>query len=164
MVNCNPNDDNINNSFCPSQETCKTCPEGFFCDSTVQNDTYCSHGVQNPQPCPTGHFCPNGTKFGQEFGCPNGAYSDQTQLKSSAECISCPAGMYCGQEGLSWPSGYCNSGYYCSGRASSPVPSDGTTGNICDPGAYCPSNSSQPTMCPPGTYNSITGELGMKVL
>ena len=25
--------------------TCKICPAGYFCDSTIQNDTFCSHGV-----------------------------------------------------------------------------------------------------------------------
>ena len=60
--------------FYDFQWTCKTCPAGFYCDSTLQNDTFCSHGVQNPQPCPTGHYCQNGTKYATEFGCPNGTY------------------------------------------------------------------------------------------
>ena len=65
---------NFTNSFACFQHECKECPAGYFCDATLQNDTFCSHGVQNPAPCPTGHYCPNGTRYGTEFGCPNGTF------------------------------------------------------------------------------------------
>lgn len=61
------------------QSTCKTCPEGYFCDGTILNATHCTHGVQFPEPCVTGHYCPNGTKFAQEHKCPPG--------KKQALCI-----------------------------------------------------------------------------
>ena len=54
------------------QETCKTCPQGFYCDGTILNATHCSHGVQFPTPCIKGHYCPNGTKFARERKCPAG--------------------------------------------------------------------------------------------
>jgi hypothetical protein len=139
------------------QDDCKVCPEGYFCDSAVQNDTFCAHGVSNPTPCPAASYCPNGTRFGTEFLCPNGTFSDITHLKSTSECSQCPGGQYCGQEGLTTPSGDCSAGYYCIGGASSSTPTDGITGDICPMGAYCPTGSNQTTLCPPGTFGSATG-------
>ena len=57
------------------QSSCKQCPSGFYCDSTIMNATKCSHGVQQPTPCPRGYFCPSGTKIGTQHGCPNGMIS-----------------------------------------------------------------------------------------
>lgn len=39
--------------------------------------------------------------------------------------------------GLSEPSGECATGFYCTGGAASPKPTDGVTGNICPLGTYC---------------------------
>ena len=53
--------------------------------------------------------------------------------------------------GLSNVSGLCEKGYYCSNRSISNVPrnlDDG--GGRCQPGTYCPANSSAPIQCPPG--------------
>nr|XP_006821767.1 PREDICTED: uncharacterized protein LOC100369099 [Saccoglossus kowalevskii] len=139
------------------QSTCKTCPSGFYCDATLQNDTFCSHGIQNPQPCPTGHYCVYGTEYAVQFPCPNGTFSDRVQLTSVNECTPCSGGYYCGQEGLSAPSGECTAGYYCISGAYMSTPLDGTTGDICPEGAYCPSGSNTSTLCPPGTYNPTLG-------
>ena len=54
------------------KSTCKRCPEGYYCDGTILNATHCTHGVQFPTPCRVGHYCPNGTKYAQEFKCPPG--------------------------------------------------------------------------------------------
>ena len=70
------------------QSACKSCPEGYYCDGTIQNNTFCSTGVQNPAPCEPGNYCPNATKFSNEYRCPNGTYSDQYYLKDSSECES----------------------------------------------------------------------------
>ncbi|XP_071958738.1 uncharacterized protein [Antedon mediterranea] len=139
------------------QEECKICPEGYYCDSTLQNDTFCSHGVQNPQTCPEGYYCPNGTKFDQEFGCPLGTYSDDIKLKDFTECTQCTGGMYCDELGLPAPKGQCLAGYYCKLGSSSPTPEDGVTGDICPEGAFCPMGSNKTYLCPPGTYNPTTG-------
>lgn len=145
------------------QGSCKTCPEGYYCDGTIQNNTFCSTGVQNPTPCQPGYYCPNGTKYATEFGCPNGTYSDQSYLKQASECITCPGGKYCGQEGLSAPSGDCHGGYVCILGATSATPTDGTTGKICDAGGYCPVGSNSTTLCLPGSYNPTQGRLSFLV-
>ena len=92
------------------QSSCKLCPEGYFCDGTLQDDDQCSHGVQNPQPCPAGHYCPNGTKYDTEHPCPSGTYNNGTKLKSADECTPCPGGEYCETEGREAPTGPCQAG------------------------------------------------------
>lgn len=42
-------------------------------------------------------------------------------------------------------------GYFCSSGASSPTPTDGTTGNVCPAGQYCIQQSTQGTDCPKGS-------------
>ena len=145
------------------QASCKVCPEGFYCDSTVQNNSLCSNPVQSPVPCPTGHYCPDGTKYAHEFGCPNGTFSNRTQLKTASECTDCSAGMYCSEGGLSAPSGDCHGGYYCTLGALVPMPTDGTSGDICPPGAYCPEGSGTSIPCPPGSFNPTEGSCSSKL-
>ena len=52
--------------------SCKSCPEGFYCDATLMNVTHCVHSVQLPSPCPAGHYCLSNTKFATQYPCPNG--------------------------------------------------------------------------------------------
>lgn len=42
--------------------------------------------------CPPGYYCPNGTRFYSEFGCPNGTYNDIYGIKAEAECKNCTQG------------------------------------------------------------------------
>lgn len=39
--------------------------------------------------CPRGFYCPNGTKAGTEYGCPNGTYNDVEGLYEEAQCKNC---------------------------------------------------------------------------
>lgn len=56
------------------KETCKECPEGYFCDGLILNDTFCSHGVQFPQKCPSGFYCRPASETGKENKCPKGIF------------------------------------------------------------------------------------------
>lgn len=59
---------------------------------------------------------------------------------------------------LNETSGTCHGGYYCSGSAAVPNPTDGNvTGDICPMGAYCPPGTVVPNLCPQGTYLNSTG-------
>lgn len=49
----------------------------------------------------------------------------------------CPAGRFCGSEGLVQPSGACAAGFLCLMGATVPNPSDNTTGSLCPPGIFC---------------------------
>ena len=57
-----------------TQWTCKTCPAGYFCDNTVDivildNSTTV---------CPMGTYCPEGTRYSNEFKCPIGTFNNRT--------------------------------------------------------------------------------------
>ncbi|KAJ7417001.1 hypothetical protein WISP_67321 [Willisornis vidua] len=71
-------------------------------------------------------------------------------------------GHYCGLAGQPHVTGPCLAGFYCTGGASSPTPTDGLQGNMCPKGAYCPLGSAFPQPCPPGSYSSSTGNTGIE--
>lgn len=50
------------------------------------------------------------------------------------------------------PNGVCRPGWYCKGRATTPMPLDGETGNICPAGYECPNGTDIFKNCTPGTY------------
>ena len=54
-----------------------------------------------------------------------------------AECFDCDFGRYCMTPGLNQSEGPCSAGHYCLSGASTPTPTDGTTGNVCPQGRYC---------------------------
>ena len=62
----------------------------------------------------------------------------QFYVVGSYEPQPCSGGMFCQFAGLAEPTDNCSAGSYCSARATTPKPTDGTTGNICPPGFYCP--------------------------
>ena len=65
-----------------------------------------------PSKCFEGHYCSNGTKYGDQRPCPAGSWSNRTDLASSDECWVCPKGSYC-PEGSTNADKKCPAGYYC---------------------------------------------------
>ncbi|XP_033971267.1 zonadhesin-like [Trematomus bernacchii] len=117
------------------QKECNPCPPGFHCQSPSPSATRgSSTGVSNPLPCPAGYICP---RESQPVPCPKGTYSPSHGLTSTGECLVCPAGQFCGSEGLIQPSGSCASGFLCLMGATVPNPTDNTTGSLCPPGTFC---------------------------
>ena len=104
------------------------------------------------KPCPTGHYCPEGTKSSYEFPCPAGTYNTFGLQNNPSACKSCPAGSYCGSSGLGAVSGPCTAGYWCASAATTATPTDGTTGDECGIGEFCPEGSSGPTPCTAGSF------------
>lgn len=49
----------------------------------------------------------------------------------------CPAGQFCGSEGLVEPSGPCAAGFLCLMGATVSNPNDNRTGSLCPPGIFC---------------------------
>ena len=90
--------------------------------------------------------------------CQKGTYCPE----GSSSPRNCPPGQHCDRQALGAPSGNCSAGYYCLGSAELSKPRDGTTGNICPVGTYCPEGSTNYQRCPPGTYSNNQGnkELG----
>jgi len=138
------------------KKECDICPERYFCNGYTQNSSVCDHGVQVPQPCPVGHYCPPGMKTGLEHKCPKGTFSNKTKLNNYTECTDCPVGKYCETEGLHEPTDDCAAGYYCIAAAATRTPNDGVTGKVCPKGEYCEAGKI-PQQCPSGTYNNVTG-------
>ena len=55
-------------------------------------------------------FCPNGTKYADEFKCPRGTYNNQTGLQTIEECTPCAPGYYCDEEGQTTSIKKCSAG------------------------------------------------------
>ncbi|XP_071497018.1 uncharacterized protein [Diadema antillarum] len=159
---------------------CNTCDPGKFCGETglsaVSGDCaaghYCLGGADTSHPyvtecanstvlgggeCPPGYYCPAGTATPNMFPCENGTYLNVTGGQSQDDCLDCPGGEVCAGYALTEPSGLCAAGYFCLGRALTQYPTDGTTGNVCPVGHYCPEGSPAALRCPDGFYNNITG-------
>ena len=43
--------------------------------------------------CPPGYYCPTGTKFAEEFACPNGTFNPDYGQNEEADCQECTQGM-----------------------------------------------------------------------
>ena len=135
------------------QHYCKTCPSGYFCDNTMgivvlDNDTTV---------CPMGSYCPNGTRYRDEFLCPIGTFSNATGLIEESQCTPCLGGFYCPQAGMVTPVDLCQEGYYCRRFANIAAPTLGIDAAICPEGHFCPLGTADPEPCPQGTYNNFTG-------
>ena len=84
------------------QDTCFTCHAGYYCpDNTTFYQDY---------PCPPGHYCPSGTNSSTQYPCPLGTYRPDEYGTQVSDCLPCPCGKYCGNIGLSAPTGDCNQG------------------------------------------------------
>ena len=70
---------------------CLPCPEGFYCNVT-------DGSIIEPKICPAGSKCPAQTGTLNGVLCPLGTF--QPEIGRHA-CVSCPAGQFCGQTGIS---------------------------------------------------------------
>ena len=103
--------------------------------------------------CPPGYYCPAGTIRAHDNACPNGTYNPHYGGKNQATaCLPCDGGKVCNGKGLSLPNGLCAPGFYCIQSARTSTPTDGTTGDICPIGNYCPGSTSTYFSCLPGTF------------
>ncbi|CAM9824345.1 unnamed protein product [Bubo scandiacus] len=147
--------------FCPAGSAAPSpCPSGEYNNATGQDKCFpcpagfhCSKGQRRR--CPPGFYCPR--KTGIIFSpCPPGTYNPSYGVSQAERCQQCPAGMFCGEWGLSSPSGPCWPGFFCTAGASVPNPDGATntsTGGPCPPGHFCPAGTSIPQQCPVGTYS-----------
>ncbi|KAL6471032.1 hypothetical protein MHYP_G00196820 [Metynnis hypsauchen] len=149
---------------------CLPCPSGHFCPTVGLTEPaglcfsgyWCKEGSHTASPsagpsgslCPVGHYCPKGTV--SPVPCPSGTWSNSTGQRSEEECQQCPGGFYCATAGLTVPTGLCSEGFYCTGKATTPMPTDRTSGNLCPEGHYCPSGATHPVPCDPGTFMTAT--------
>ncbi|XP_040546472.1 zonadhesin-like isoform X6 [Gallus gallus] len=160
-------EDGITGDICPRGHFCpegsaapSPCPSGEYSNATGQDKCFpCPAGFHCPKGlrhrCPPGFYCPQRT--GISFNpCPPGTFNPSYGLSQAERCQKCPAGMFCGDWGLSSPSGPCWPGFFCTAGASVPNPDGATntsTGGPCPPGHFCPAGTSIPQQCPVGTYS-----------
>ena len=135
---------------------CKPCPPGHYCNAFEANNNT-TIGVVVPTVCPEGYYCLKNTSFSTQYPCPEGTYSNVTQLESESQCIACVSGSYCFGLALTSPTSLCAAGFICSLGASLPNPNDGVTGSICPEGQYCPEGSFVGIDCPAGMFSNQTG-------
>lgn len=57
----------------PVKSTCKTCPEGYYCNATFSPVVNYASTV-----CPEGFYCPNGTEHAEQYPCPKGTFNNRT--------------------------------------------------------------------------------------
>lgn len=122
---------------------------GYFCLANATE--YLSN------PCPAGHYCPQGTTYSDEYKCPVGTFNTAAGQTNDTACLSCTGGSYCQTQGLAAPTGNCSAGWYCLDGAIQAMPTDPLQGGRCPQGAYCPVGSENYTACDPGKYCQLQG-------
>lgn len=100
------------------------CTAGHICYGGSSTPT--PDGMAAGELCPTGKYCPGGTKTALD--CPPGRYS---RMRGMGECEECPKGTYCPDTGMS-------------------------DTEMCEAFHYCPQGSSRQIPCPPGRYSPTT--------
>ena len=111
------------------------CPQGTYMPSTNTATRLCV-------PCPAGNSC---IQKGTATACAADEYSQLGEI----HCHKCPVGAQCPNK-----NGYtlCTAGQYSNYGA--------LTCSACPLGHFCPDIFQQPQKCPPGTYQSSTGQIG----
>lgn len=114
-------------------------------------------------------FCPN--KTDRPYPCPIGTYNNAKGAYEEAQCLDCPVGSFCYEEGVDDYEDYlCPIGQYCDEeKMEKPkLCPDGTFRNttgasnktddcwICPEGFYCPAGTAYPLPCEAG--NKCPGE------
>lgn len=165
---------------------CRPCPPG----------KQCGVATSIPQPCPAGYYCTGGVGVNV---CVAGAYCDETGLKEPTKCPAgtfnptigsksildckvctpgtysitpgevgacsqtCPQGMYCPSPNSNFPYMIPPTALPVYGNPPNKVvtvPLGSTQPTICPIGTYCDSvGMFSPTLCPIGTYSSLPGQI-----
>lgn len=146
-----------------SQDMCTECPQGKYCsggqgspDGDCDATFYCpigssaQNGYSNEHVigttvaglCPKGFYCEAGAEA--PVPCPKGKYGQTAGLSAEDGCLDCPPGKYCDEVAMTDDTFLidgkdCDVGYYCTGGATIPYPTDKDTmgGDICQQGFYC---------------------------
>lgn len=128
------------------QKECQKCPKGKVCEPFVGP-------VTNPRPCPSGFFCPAGTKRRFQYRCPVGTYGSDKEPVTAKDCRQCLAGYGCTATGLPSPLRPCLAGFYCEKGSAVTNPNN----TLCPAGSYCPEGSKIPTPCKGKMFSNRLG-------
>eukprot|EP00347_Sterkiella_histriomuscorum_P016022 403354791 len=128
-----------------NQVSCTACPAGYSCSDPTVNPVPCTEGYYSfgyagtCTQCPAGFYCPKANA--QPVLCPAGKQSAAGQ----SECLECPDGVTCTRsDGIIQDP--CTSGQYRVNDGRIEICRD------CPPGHMCPTITSQPIICPSGTF------------
>ena len=159
--------------FCPEGSALYVpCTGGYYCDSPQLSKPtggcaegyYCSQGAESSTPtngltgdvCPPGSYCPvNSTA---PLKCPIGTYSNASGNSDLSDCQPCSLGYFCGDNGLTEPSGSCAAGYFCPEGQTVAQPEM----YVCPHGHHCPAGSAEAVRCEPGEYQDEIGQSSCK--
>ena len=86
------------------------CDAGFFCVSGVNTPRPSKNFTGTGGVCPPGAYCPPRTS--EPIGCPNGTFSNVSQLESADQCTQCSNGHYCEESNLTAPTGSVSYGMF----------------------------------------------------
>ncbi|KAM6987470.1 uncharacterized protein LKV04_010315 [Tautogolabrus adspersus] len=143
------------------------CNSGFYCTEGSKTATPLVTGrTTSPSPlpadstpgqfhgdvCPAGHYCPKGSA--KPSPCPPGTFLGRSAAESKADCEACYPGSYCPLWAQTSVDLLCPPGWFCPQRSVSGRQPE----YQCPPGHACPSGSAEPTICSPGTFQSLSGQ------
>ena len=120
-----------------------------------------------PIQCSQGNYCPSGTVL--PLACPIGTFNSNQGSTSSSACTSCPATLYCDEEGMvaSNSQKKCGAGYLCTGGSYTPYPIEYTNrsnnNRKCPLGYYCTQGATSPSSCGTGTFQNSYAQSSCKI-
>ncbi|XP_070826889.1 multiple epidermal growth factor-like domains protein 11 isoform X1 [Chaetodon trifascialis] len=147
------------------------CPMGAVSERLCRAGSYCGPQTAEPQVCPEGYFCPEGSHsyHTPNHICPFPYYcpANSSDMKScdggsmpvntsglrgskSSCCSVCDGGTYRPYLSPIQQCLPCPPGYFC------PPGTDHYKSNPCPLGYVCPMGSTQPRPCPPGSFGNLT--------
>ncbi|XP_029373686.1 uncharacterized protein LOC115053250 isoform X2 [Echeneis naucrates] len=147
------------------------CAIGAVLEKLCRAGSYCGPQTAEPQVCPKGYFCPEGSNSFNtpkqlcQFpyycpanssvmkSCDGGSRPVNTSgLRGSknSSCGVCEGGTYRPHLSSTLQCLPCPPGYFC------PPGTDHYKNNPCLPGYICPMASVQPIPCPPGSFGNLT--------
>lgn len=167
---------------------CTSCSAGKYCWPAVgttgltgdcSSQWVCQGGAFNPKPYPSNLLAisPSDSST-SDFKTYNGPSfpghtpnSSQTNVACAVgqyrpgfygeTCLSCPAGRYCPNTGMSSADSFiCDGGHICSGGSSSSDPgndSGSSSGRLCPLGNYCEAGAYHEMSCADGFHGPTTG-------
>jgi hypothetical protein len=100
------------------ESDCTDCPPGYYC---IREQT-------TPIICPIGNYCPQGSQA--PVPCPIRTYNPNEGKSDTDDCLVCPGGFLCDEEGIGVLLDY-----------------------PCELGKYCVEGALETVDCPPGTYS-----------
>ncbi|GLD57311.1 zonadhesin-like isoform X1 [Lates japonicus] len=147
------------------------CPMGAVSERLCRAGSYCGPQTAEPQVCPEGYFCPEGShsyntpkqlclfpyycpaNSSAMKSCEGGSMPVNTSgLRGSKNscCSVCEGGTYRPYLSPIPQCLPCPPGYFC------PPGTDYYKSNTCPIGYVCPMGSTEPIPCPPGSYGNLT--------